>query len=254
MHNSFCTFWLDGVCSDDLGVVVQSPPVFGGAEPKVTTYSIPGRNGDVNVWDGTYTNVTGEIECYLLDPDNVEPLISAVNALLSDGAYHKLILSTEPGRYRMARLVNSAEINIRVMRLAPFTLTFDCKPQRFFDSNDMLALPGTGGIVYNPTAFASRPLIRAYTNPDAAIRNATITITNGDHKSELSLGALTESGYIEIDYDSKSAIWRDGEVQHIYTAFPAEGFWGGQNSLVVSTNLTTIPFSKLEIYPRWWTL
>lgn len=251
MHENLFKFWIDGVCNEDLGIVPQSFPKFSGAEPKVTTYSIPGRNGDLTYWDGTYSNVSVKIPCFLTDATNVETALSAVSALVADGGYHKFVISSEPGRYRMARLVAAPEINIRMMRLAPFTLEFDCKPQRWFDAEDAVTLSGTGGTIFNPTAFVSKPLMRCTFNSGNG--GVTMTITNSKGTDTVYFGVLGSTAeWIEIDFDSKTAVLSTGEEFYIDT-FDSDGFAAGENVIAV-TSVYSDRFSSMEIIPRWWTL
>ena len=51
-------FWLDGICSLDVGIRLQSGITFGQPTPRVTSTTISGRSGDLTEWDGSYGNVS----------------------------------------------------------------------------------------------------------------------------------------------------------------------------------------------------
>lgn len=251
MHNSLFKFWIDGVCNEDIGIIPQSFPTFSGASPKVTTYAIPGRNGELTYWDGTYSNVQVKIPCYVVDAISVEPAISAVNALVSGGGYHKFVISTEPGRYRMARCLAAPDINIRAMHLAPFVLNLNCKPQRWFDATEMIDIAGTGGTIFNHTAFVAKPVMRCHLASGNG--GVTMTITNSDGTSTVYFGILgSDADWIEVDFESKTAVLSTGEEYHIQT-FDADGLAPGLNTIAV-TSVSSDRFAAISVEPRWWTL
>lgn len=59
------------------------------------------------------------------------------------------------------------------------TVLFDCMPQRFLKSGEKFVDVPSGGTIYNPTRYESKPLIRA-------ICNGTGTIVIGDYQIDLS--------------------------------------------------------------------
>lgn len=254
------TFWFDGVCSDDLGIVVSNFPVFSGAEPKVTTYSIPGRNGDLTRWDGTYKNVSADFKCYVADTSRVAEALTAINGWVSDAGYKKFVVSTEMGRYRMARITNAAEIGIRMGVIAPFTLKFDCKPQRFYEGEKPRVF-GTNGTITNLTRFNALPLLRCTIVPQissfAGAERISFNNALGKQVIILSASHLTAiPSYIDVDLESLTAVTDGGVNVPIYfeeggypKLCPGETTFSAYNSLAQSQW-----FSGIEILPRWWTL
>ena len=81
------TFWLDDVCSEDIGIRVIDFPTFTGAEKRVTKYTIPGRNGDLTYWDGSFGNVSCEINCFIVSADKIDEALTAVNGWLAGSGY-----------------------------------------------------------------------------------------------------------------------------------------------------------------------
>ena len=73
-------FWLDGACSLDAGIRLQNELTFGQATPRVTVTSIPGRSGDLHMWDGSYSNVTGTAKCFALDENEVAKLLPGIES------------------------------------------------------------------------------------------------------------------------------------------------------------------------------
>lgn len=253
IDNGKVSFWLDGICSDDIGIKLQDFPEFKAAEPKVTIYSIPGRNGDLTYWDGSYKNVSGQFNCFALNAENVDYALTAVNSWLTDCSYKKLVVSSEPGRYRMARVTNAAEIAIRMGVLAPFSITVDCKPQRFIENGSPLLFTGAGGEIQNTTGFPALPVIRLYV-PDGSsfLSYQHIRISNNDSEYRLILQStgISSAKWVEIDLEKQCATRDSGENVSIntdLTGFPK--FVPGTTKIYDAEWA-----SKIEVYPRWWTL
>lgn len=253
---SMVTFWFDGVCSDDLGIVVSSFPVFSGAEPKVTKYSVPGRNGDLTYWDGTYKNVSVELKCYIADVSKIETALTAVNDWLADIGYKKLVISTELGRYRMARITNAAEIGIMMGVIAPFTIKLDCKPQRFYDDETPRVF-GTSGTIVNPTRFNALPLLRCQmaSSAESIAGVEFIHFLNALGESKVGLTLSSRPFYIDIDLESRRAVTNTGENVPLRLESDYPMLCPGETSFSTSNSLAQVEwFSSITIFPRWWTL
>lgn len=255
MHSdrSNVIFWLDNICSKDLGIKICDFPTFSAAKPRTTSHSIPGRNGDLICWDGSFKNVKGKIKCFALDADNVDHAISQTNQWMADCKYKKLVVSSEPGRYRMARVTNAAEVSIKMGVLSPFELEFDCKPQRFFDNESPIRFGSEGGDVHNNTGFDALPLIRLHfeegtsfaTSPHIRFQNK-----NGAYRLIITPVGLATAKWVDIDLEKQCATANNGE--HIpLTADNGEfpSFSSGVTS-VYDTSWAV----ETEIFPRWWTL
>ncbi len=250
------TFWFDGVSSEDLGIVVMGFPTFNGAEPKVTKYSIPGRNGDLTYWDGSYKNVNAELKCFVIDAEKVEAALTAVNNWMADCGYRKFVISSELGRYRMARITNAAEIAITMGVLAPFTIKLDCKPQRFYEDDEMESF-GLSGVIHNQTKFTAKPLLHCLWATGAGKAGTEeIKFINSDGEHRLLLHAIkTTPEWVDIDLESRSAITSKGENVSLYFESNYLQLPPGDTSFTLSNSLTgTNWFSGVEILPRWWTL
>ena len=260
IDRSKTVFWLDDVCSADLGIVVQGFPTFSTAEPRATLYSIPGRNGDLCVWDGSYENISAEIKCYIANTSDVETALAATNGWLNYGAYKKFVISSELGRYRLARVTNAAEIAIRMGALAPFSVKLNCKPQRFYD-DDTPRVFGNSGKITNPTVFDAKPLLRCHwANGAQKGGNEFLTITNEKGTCRIGLGLLAQvpiPDYIDVDLDSLSAVTSNGynvplSFEGVHPVFcPGDTEFASSNSLA-SPNMEW--FGQIDVYPRWWTL
>lgn len=252
-ERSKIVFWYDGICSEDLGIRITPFPEFSAAKPRVTKYSIPGRNGDLTYWDGSFKNVSADISCAILNPAGVEAALTNVNRWMADCGYKKFVISTEPGRYRLARITNAAEIAIRMGVLAPFVINLDCKPQRFFDDETPLIFSGESWKVFNGTGFEALPRIRLFLPTDTTYAKAqTIYFKNSKGEYSITIPApwLSLSKWIDIDINARTVTNDTGKsvaATTVDTGYPV--FCAG-NTTISGTDWV----EKAELYPRWWTL
>lgn len=241
-------FWIDSTRNDEYGVRLQGPVVFGQPEPNIKTQSVPGRNGDLHFFDGSYNNVKGKVSCFVLSGDGAADAVrNFARACLMDPGYHRLETSEEPGYYRLARVSKGPKTEIRQGVLAPFDLEFDCKPQAFLAGGESeMQVPASGSTIYNDY-FASTPLIR--------VSMAGESGTVGGKE-----GAITVNG-TSLTLKNASMIYLDCEVSNAYSLLgnpvnhlvKAESGYPmlqhGENIVSWSGDIDAV-----YITPRWWTL
>ena len=159
-------FWIDGRRNDELGITLQSPIEFSKPVPCVVSQHIPGKNGDLHYWDGSYENITGTAKCFALG-NSPENAIMNINSLfLASPGYHRLEVSSEPGFFRLARIKKGPETNIRCNVLAPFSIEFDCMPQRWDINGEFAHIIHAYAevrtfefTIVNPYQFLAKPLL-----------------------------------------------------------------------------------------------
>lgn len=233
-------FWLDGACSLDAGIRLQNELTFGQATPRVTVTSIPGRSGDLHMWDGSYSNVTGTAKCFALDANEVAELLPGIAEFLCGETmgYRRLETEEEPDIYRMARVENFPETEIRAKRLAPFSVSFDCKPQKYYKSGEQSVTVANGGKLKNLTGRPALPLVK-------------LTLT-GDAKLQIGTTQIAITGYtgsMVLDCELQDA-YKDGENLNQYITAPRFPTLGAGTTQISWTG----GISSCAITPRWWTL
>lgn len=160
----------NGIDSESLGLVVQTPPSYSFPEKAIESFEIPGKNGVFMIDKNSYKNID---RVYLIGKEfkndtmmyeNATNIISWLTS--NNGQYAILEDSYDHEYYRLASYNTSGEFSNLFDKGLSFTLTFNCKPQRFLKS-------GLIPIVYNynsedekptieisnPTNFSSLPLI-----------------------------------------------------------------------------------------------
>lgn len=176
------TFYIDGVDARSVGISLQRPVEFSKPVPVVKTEKIPGKNGNAFFDEGNYENRTATASCFSLDAENVLPNIREINKFLFSGGsrYRRLETSDDPDYFWMARVENGARTEQRMRHLAPFDISFDCKPQKFAKSGENAISVQNGSVVYNYYGFDALPIVRVRvrgTSENVTIReNIRLTI------------------------------------------------------------------------------
>lgn len=141
----------DGVDSRDYGIYVTGEAVFNSPERDVEMIEIPGRNGAYALDKGRFSNIEVSYPAGIFGDTEAEfrQGVSAFrNALASRKGYKRLEDDYNPDEYRMAVYKSGLEVTPTALKAGEFTITFDCKPQRFLKSGETAVT--IGGDVTNP--------------------------------------------------------------------------------------------------------
>lgn len=234
MNNDYFTF--RGVDSGYYGIVLQEPLRLSPAVPKVTTSVIPGRNGDLHTFEGTYENRSITARCYILKSttEALEAQITSANAWLTRGSsYYRFVDSNDPSHFMLARPVQGIEKSVRGGLLNPFELEFDAKPQRFREDGETAYIVTSS--IYNPTSFPSRPILRIEASESGYVsfKSGTLNFSTG---GTFIYDAETDDAKFSNDINANSLVMSRGIIE----------LRQGDNQ--VSMRGVT----SLQITPRWW--
>lgn len=227
----------DGVNLLDFGVHVSAEGTYNAPARSITEEVIPGRNGTLIIDNGRYENRVVTYPAYILK--RLEANMTALRAFLfSHTSYARLEDSFHPHEFYMAMPVDGVEVQTsgRYNREGQFTLTFNCKPQRWLKSGEETMVLTDAGAVYNPTEFTAKPLLRVYGSGVVHIGDVTLTID-------------TEAEFVDIDCEIEDC-YSNGTNQNPFVTvddFPT--FPPGQTSITFEEGIT-----RIDVMPRWWTL
>lgn len=131
------SFIFGGINSADFNVFISGSGTFSAPTRSVEVVSVPGRNGDLIIDNGKWNNITVTYPAFI--PSGFEANIDAFRTAISRlTGYQKLEDTYHPDEYRMAALVggiNPTKIGA-FLKNGEFTISFNCKPQRFLKSGD----------------------------------------------------------------------------------------------------------------------
>lgn len=232
------TFYLDGIDAASYGIRLQKPIVFSEAVPNIESKTIPGRNGDLIFDTGSYKNRSGSASCFCLQEDVETAISSAGRFLMSKKGYRRLETSDDPDHYWMARVENSPQIEMRMRVLAPFDISFDCKPQRFLKSGENAVIFTASGSLSNQYGQIALPLITLYGQGEG-------TLTIGDCVVEVK--ELDE--ILFLDSDTQNAYNNNGNQNMNINAPTFPKLPDGDTQISFSGGI-----ERVEIVPRWWEL
>ena len=152
----------------------------------------------------------------------------------------------------MASVSNGLELEILGGAVAPFTVTFDCKPQRFAKD---------GSIPLDVIFAEGDPVVKSVFNSHSGTAKPVITIhKNQNTLAKISIGGKEISVFegsplsVVIDCESQNAYSYDKQNpencnKYIYCEdFPV--FEPGENIVVAESETAT----HIIIEPRWWDL
>ena len=246
------TINFDGVSSEEAGVIFLSPLKLSAPVPRIKKFSVPGRNGDIYVYDGSFENRTATVQACLYSDELVKSKFAKLNEwLFSSFGYKRLVTADDPEHYLLARVVNGPEIVTKATNVAPFTIKFDCKPQRFLkDSFDLNVLSQLEFV--SKTSFDSKPLLEI----SYSVSSGSGSIILNGIQMTIDTVRLTAEG-------APSVIYYDTETERTYSInnglmVEYVDVISGAKDIVVKpgTNLAMLKgdISSAKITPRGWNL
>ena len=229
-------FTFDNTDSRTFGVFLARTGVYDAPKRAYKAVSVPGRNGDIYIDTGRMENIklTYPAVIYAGFDANIEGLRSA---LCSRAGYKKITDSYHPDEYRLGFFVDGLTVTPNAVGdRGEFSITFNCKPQRFLNSGDTETTYASGDAVTNPTLFNSKPLIRVYGSGTLSVGSYQVTI------------ASHSQSYIDIDSDIEDCYCGTTNMNSYVTLqnykFPELA--PGANGIEF-TGITSI-----KITPRWF--
>lgn len=158
----FKSLTFDGYSSRDYGVYITGEAVYNAPERAVEMISIPNRNGAFALDEGHFENIEVTYPAGVF-ADNEADFADAIsdfrNLLCSRKGYCTLTDEYHPDEYREAVYKSGLEVTPSQLRAGEFTITFECKPQRFLNSGTVKSTVTSGSTITNPTLFESNPFL-----------------------------------------------------------------------------------------------
>ena len=248
------SFYFDGVCSRERGLVIESKSVLNGPEPRLQEWDVPGRDGTAYLFEG-YQNVEVSYTTFLkaCREEELPQRAGALKAWLQGkpGEYLRLEDDYDPDHYRLASYGGGLDFESRWKLFARQTATFSCKPYRYLRSGEnRLSSQGDGLTVFNPTGFESLPVVELYLgmsfSGDVTIQAAYEDGSTYEHTitgipARLAGTNLTLDCERQLVRDSLGALVQSAELEE----FPA--LRPGKNMISVSGS----GLSGFGVIPRW---
>lgn len=129
----------DNKTSREYGVYITGEAVYNAPERAVEMISIPGRNGAFALDQGRFENIEVSYPAGIFaenETDFAQAVSDFRNFLCSKRGYCRLTDEYNPNEYRMAVYKSGLEVDPAQLRAGEFTITFECKPQRWLTDGE----------------------------------------------------------------------------------------------------------------------
>ena len=231
----------NGISTDEVGIVVETPPNYEIPERNYEIISVPGRNGDIVIDLNSYKNVVREYDIAIGEEDGDFSVLSSkiANWLYSGHGYLRLEDSYLPEYYMMAAVIAPNNIVNILQQAGRATIQFNRKPQRFLKSGDRPIIITKQTTLFNPTQFDSKPIIIVNGAGTGVVNIGKYSVKIENLDGEITIDCELEESYKGTNNQNKKVTLSNG--------YPL---------LVPRDNIVNFSggITKVTIIPRWWTI
>lgn len=241
----------DGYNFEDYGVVVSGSGTWNMPERRTVKDVIPGKHGALITDSGEFENVEIPYPAWIARgfAEKYEEF-SRMLALHTD-KYYRLEDSYHPDYYRMARVIPGIAPKTGTLnRSGEFTITFDCKPQKWLRSGEEPIEIKSELEIFNPTGFDAKPIITAPPNTTIAFSS----ISGGVTRLYTYEVEHAEDAYITYDADTEEAIDEYGFCANMYVGQVGD-ISGKGGTIYLPSGRSWISASKpIKLIPRFFVI
>ena len=140
--------FFDGESSRNYGVYITGEAVYNSPERDVEMIKIPGRNGEFALDNGRFQNIEVTYPAGIFadsETDFAAAISDFRNFLASRVGYCRLEDEYNPNEYRMAVYKSGLNVDPAKLEAGEFSITFDCKPQRWLKDGETAVAIGEWG-------------------------------------------------------------------------------------------------------------
>jgi len=211
---------------------------------RVESYTIPGRSGEVHIFEDAFDNIPKTYKCYF----HAEKMVSQTSDeikrwLLANQGYRRLMDAYDWEHYHRATVLEEITFENWMDKYARFTVNFSCDPRSFLVSGDQpIILEKNGEVMENGFAFPAKPTITVYGSGKG-------TLKVGPREVKL----LEIGGEITLDCEEMEAYKMTGGVaenKNMQVSAPEFlELFPGENPVSWTGGV-----ERVEIIPRWYTI
>ena len=228
------TLTFNGISLSDFACYYDGSQLWRKPERLVEKMSVVGKNGDLIIDQGSYSNITRPIRCFITH-DFIKNYSSLLDALTSVEGYGRLESTEEPEVYYMASFVDEIQPDLwQFNERGVFTLNFDFKPQKWLKSGENAIGITTSLTLINPTSQTALPLIEVSGTGTITINDSTLTLAN--NTSTTIIDCETQDCY-------EGTINRNSDLT-VVGGFP----------VLKKENSISVSGCTINLIPKWWRL
>lgn len=202
---------------------------------EVEFFSVPGRSGDLSISKNRFSNLTKQVNCFIRE-EFTKNYSALMDYLYSVETYGRIEYESEPDIFILGQFVDAIEPQTgSFLHYGSFTLTFNCKPQKWLKSGEIPIEVSSSITLINPSRMTAKPLIEVVGTGSITVNDTTVT-----------LGTNTSTTLIDCDLEDayEGTINRNPDIS-LTNGFP---------KLVGENEISVSGFTSVKIYPRWWRL
>lgn len=239
----------DGVSTFDYACYCDGSETFGAPEREYESVQVPGRNGELKLDKGRYKDQTLK---YTMFFEKISEFEDYKNKMAAKTGIRRLDDSHHTGEYRLAALSGdwSPKVAGYNNEYCSIELSFTAKPQRFLTSGEAEKTftnssgSGSSNIIFNPTQFFSKPLVKV-------TGSGTVDIGSAAYGNSI-IRVLDEATFpLYIDCELQDAYYISGNsmvsANDKITLLTGDFF-----TLAPGRNYIVFQTGTLSIIPRWW--
>lgn len=245
---------------------VEHPPDFVLAEPDISYTHVPGRNGDIVYDDGSYKNVLikydiavrGAVEEIGSKFTNFQTVLRGLlstwlyPATKSSDGYYRLRDTYDTGHYRLARPYGQIQLENIYGYNARGTITFDCRPERYFVHTPPTETfyPPSGSIDNTAYNFPAKPLLQVRVRSGSTGAFAIYQTDGNLYRVQID---NAPNAAINLNCDTQEATLGDGTSANQYITISGVGSYPVlEPGIVQSVAMTGDIMGLILVNPRRW--
>lgn len=229
-------------------------------EPDYEAISVPGRSGDLHIWNERWKNKMITYRCVCTA--NARTAVPAfLTQLLAQYGYRRITDTLHTDYYKMGEYVGATNpVYSDGGQVARFDLTFDCKPQKWLISGETEITITSSTAITNPTPFPAYPLLKL--NGRGAVTLNHVNSSPAVSYTIKSIRAVYSGATFSFDCDlmdgwptAYPTINDNGYITLTGTSGRACLQGNGNTQISFSTADVTSPvMTKVIVTPRWYKL
>lgn len=236
-------FKYNGLSSAEFGLHIEKKDVFSAPEYDADFTSIPGRSGDLIVSNKRFKNIRVTYTVFLAKR-NISDLADVLRAVkgwlyTEPDRYHEITDSYDSGYFRYGVISGNLDIEEQLNKIGCFTVTFNCKPFKYSIDGQIPMTIASGGGLFNPEAFTSKPLITL-----KGKGKLTLTLQNAGYNRIWQFQSITEG--ITCDSEGMNFYYGSTLLNDKVTSDGFPELPPGETVLTVSGGV-----SEIKVTPRW---
>lgn len=246
-------FEYNGINSREMGVYIRTKQAYDKPQRDLSIISVPGRNGDLVIDNGSYKNLEMTLGLRLVTPriskNDVESFNYAYNKVVEwlqpTANYFAYSDSYDPRYYRKACIKSALKVTQKCSDIADFNVTFSMKPYKYsFEGDEAIELSGGASFtVVNPENAPSLPKMTIY---NALTYDATAEIVHTFAVNDTVYNIKNFRSPIQLDAEMMNLYKGAMNKNNLYLSSTFPVLKPGANTIALVNNV-----SKIQLIPRW---